>query len=136
MSRCSVCAHQARLGIEAALVAGTSRRATAREFGTTEAALRRHEAHLRRASAQATHPSDAATNAPLPSGVAALLRAASADLVPGPLVLPSGLVPNPSQYALGWGVEILIGDRTQAVEKLVELRDAWRSKLEAVLHAP
>ena len=141
MTRCSVCGHPRLEAIRAALEAGTSYRAVGREFGLTDASIRRHLRHRNRDASTVAHGSRGIAGATLPTvallpfGVAALLRAASADLLPGPLMLPSGLVPDPNRYALGQAAQIFTGDSEHALEKLLELQAAWRGKLEAVLNA-
>ena len=55
-----------------------------------------------------------------------LIRAASSDLLPKDvLMLPSGLVTNPSRYVMAWGCSYLTGDRNEALKRLWQVYKAW-----------
>lgn len=63
----------------------------------------------------------------LPWQLERLISAASSDLLPkDPLMLPSGLIPDPNRYTLALAASYLTGDRQAALSRLWQVRRAWQ----------
>ena len=69
---------------------------------------------------------------PLPEPLAALVRAASAGVLPpGPVKLDTGQADSLKDYTLGWAAAYLLGDREHALSELWRAYGAWPKRSEA-----
>jgi hypothetical protein len=73
MKTCGICSHPERAAIDAALVANTSLRAIAGQYGTTKSALDRHRKHIPAALTKAKQASEVADATSLVSRVERLM---------------------------------------------------------------
>ena len=69
---------------------------------------------------------------PLPEPLAALVRAASAGVLPpGPVKLDTGQADSLKDYTLGWAAAYLLGDREHALSELWRAYGAWPKRADA-----